>query len=96
MSAKFEVGEIAILQNIAPPYAHENGDEVEVVGELAFRHSVTIHGEPFSGDSYRIRHRGRVWLVAPHCLRKKPRPGDEASWGAIERLTGWNPTKVAA
>ena len=84
--SKFSVGEIAI---IAGPSAHGvydyTGKEVEILSEpyideyQDYGYEVDIDGD-------------RNWFVPEYQLKKKKPPHDY--WQDVEKVTGWNPTKV--
>lgn len=79
---KFSVGEIAVYQNLMPEYAHQNGEEVEVMAVGPFPPGSSTGGPPHNRrpsihwTDYHIRERnGEEWLVPERCLRKRPQPG---------------------
>lgn len=77
MADKFEIGEIAILQNCGP--AH-NGRECVVIGPLVQRLAYIKpfnRSEIFTMLCYEVEIDAKVRLVPPKQLRKKKPPQDD-------------------
>lgn len=85
---KFEIGEIAVYQNITnrPEW---NGIECEVIRPLG---KYPDHEDP-NEEVYIVRDERGVFSAYPHQLKKKP---PEASWEEIQKSIGWSPVKDKA
>jgi len=94
----FEIGEIAILQNIPSPFAFMNGEECEITGPLEVRTVQDIRDNMGLVSGYRISYRGNVGVVCPENLRKKKLPpenrdtefGVKVEWSDC----AWNPLEL--
>lgn len=88
---KFEVGEIAILQNCYNP--ERNGQEVEIVDKASFRKTIeNPQGELMHFTEHR---NGANYYASLNQLRKKKPPEELSTWEEIQQLTNWTPEKVA-
>lgn len=90
---KFEIGEVAVLKCLTKS-AHYNGRECEIVsaeyeycGEIGY--DAIIPDDPcHKKDSIKGE-----WFVQTEFLRKKQPPQELSTWEAVQKETGWNPTK---
>lgn len=98
--AKFKVGDLCIGQHFVCD-TERNGMECEVVAFLPG--GGTFTNSRFDGkvvidqNAYAVQWADSFlsW-VAEGNLRKKPPKEKKSSWEQIEKLCGWNPTKVTA
>lgn len=74
MTAPFNVGEFAILQNCL--YPENNGEECEIIGPLQMRKSLEL-GVIMA---YKIQYRKGTAVTLPHTLRRRkpPTTGEES------------------
>lgn len=98
--AKFRVGDVCIGQNFEVD-TERNGMECEVVAHLPeggmFCNTRRDGKVLIEQNAYCVHWAdGLVGWVAQHNLRKKPPKEKKGSWEQIEKLCGWNPTKVNA
>jgi hypothetical protein len=96
MSEKFEVGEVAIWQNLRV-LTGDNGKECVVIGGLQMRtHAPFGESECVTELTYRVRDQdGSIWTALPHNLRKKRPPREDLKlvrWADCP----WQPEQVRA
>lgn len=91
--AKFEVGEIAIYQNLVGRGQYWNGEECEVIKPLG-KYLSNIEPDELV---YYVKDGQGIFSVREDQIRKKKPPKEELStWEEIQKLTNWNPEKVKA
>ncbi len=68
----FKIGEIAILQNLAHPFACANGDDCEIVDGMHPRNVIDILATVDVAETYLVKYRGVMCAVCFDNLKKKP------------------------
>jgi hypothetical protein len=90
MTAQFSVGQKVQIV-IAPPSHPELRNAVtEITDVVAFN----LPSLSYSIYRYRVAALAQTWTCAPHVLRPIDDKPDTTSWDEIEKLCGWNPTKI--
>ncbi|HYD58928.1 MAG TPA: hypothetical protein VEC35_01140 [Noviherbaspirillum sp.] len=83
MSARFEVGEIAIVQNTAGSLRYLENTECEVIEHV--NHPIYIDGV---AHIYRVAcEDGREYLAGAHQLRKKYPPQSDLEWAVLKVIS---------
>lgn len=87
---KFEIGEIAIIDNSVhkPEFV---GMECEIISREIYG---IAKGTEYAAYGYIVEINGETHGFVKACLRKKKPPQELSTWEEVEKLTHWNPTKV--
>lgn len=89
---KFRKDEIAIIAK-AILFPHFEGLECTILTKaFADEDGDIVHEIEIQGYG-RTLHDGRKFTIGPEFLRKKKPPQELSTWEAVQKITGWNPTK---
>lgn len=73
----FQVGEIALFQNLPEPFSIFNGNECEVMTPCEVTPIEDLHGDFGFALVHQVKHRGCIFAVKPFSLKKRPAKGTD-------------------
>jgi len=86
---KFEIGEIVILTETCAKFDYLLNSECIIV-DIA---ESEVNAYIVEFDGFTKDENGNKLMSLEKYLKRKPKD-DETTWDKVEKITGWNPTKV--